>query len=308
MLATIALLAAAGTGAGATTEPESQQAPVEEVVVTAPEPRFVAPTTRDSIGRIWAPVLIDGKGPFRLVLDTGASRSALIPRVVERLGLPVTPNGARVRGVTGSAVVPTVQIRSLEFGELLVENVTLPVVADVFGGADGVLGGDGLHDMRVVIEFRRDRISIARSRKQAAPGDFSVVPFRYVRAQGLRTQVLVGPVPTLAIIDTGGQATVGNLALRKALARRRGEKDPFDDAVIGVTEDVQPATRVRVPSIVAGELIVRRAEIRFADLHIFEHWNLISRPALLIGMDVLGRLDTLILDYRREEMQVKTRP
>jgi hypothetical protein len=53
-------------------------------------------------------------------------------------------------------------------------------------------------------------------------------------------------------------------------------------------------------------MIVRRAEIRFADLHIFEHWHLTSQPALLIGMDVLGRLDTLILDYRREEMQVKT--
>ena len=189
-------------------------------------------------------------------------------------------DGARVRGVTGSAVVPTVQVRSLEFGELLVEDVTLPVVTDVFGGADGVLGGDGLRDKRIVIEFRRDRISIARSRKQRAPGDFSVVPFEYLRAHGVRAEVLVGPVRTLAIIDTGGQATVGNLALREALARHRGEKDPFDDVIIGVTEDVQPATRVRVPSIVAGELIVRRAEIRFADLHIFEHWNLTSQPAL----------------------------
>src|SRR5512134_1615089 len=108
--------------------PDGAVAPVEEVVVTAPEPRYVAPTTRDSIGRIWAPVLIDGHGPFRLVLDTGATRSALIPRVVQQLGLEARPNGARVRGVTGSAVVPTVKVRSLEFGELRVEDVTLPVV------------------------------------------------------------------------------------------------------------------------------------------------------------------------------------
>ncbi|MGH8223690.1 MAG: peptidase A2A, partial [Woeseiaceae bacterium] len=45
---------------------------LEELAVTAPEPRFVAPTRRDKIGRIWAPVLINGQGPFRLVLDTGA--------------------------------------------------------------------------------------------------------------------------------------------------------------------------------------------------------------------------------------------
>lgn len=281
-------------------------APIEEVLVTAPEPKYVAPTTRDRIGRIWAPVLIDGQGPFRLVLDTGATRSALVPRVVQQLGLQQKPNGARVRGVTGTAIVPTVKVRSLEFGDLRVDDVTLPVVNDVFGGADGVLGGDGLHDKRIVIEFRKDRIAITRSRRQPAPDGFSVVPLDHVRTRGLRARVMVGPVPVDAIIDTGGQVTVGNLALHEALARRRGELDPFDDAVIGVTEEVQPAMRVQIPSIVAGQLIVRRAEIRFGDLHIFEHWGLASKPALLIGMDVLGRLDTMIIDYRREEMQVRT--
>src|SRR5215469_16514992 len=49
---------------------------LEEVIVQTTEPRFVSPTNRDRIGRIWAPVLIDGKGPYRLVLDTGANRSA----------------------------------------------------------------------------------------------------------------------------------------------------------------------------------------------------------------------------------------
>jgi predicted aspartyl protease len=282
-------------------------APIEEVLVTAPEPKYVAPTTRDGIGRIWAPVLIDGQGPFRLVLDTGATRSALVPRVVQQLGLQPKAGGARVRGVTGTAVVPTVKVRSLEFGELRIDDVTLPVINDVFGGADGVLGGDGLRDKRIMIEFRRDRIAIARSRRQPPPDGFSVVPLDRASARGLSARVMVGPVPTLAIIDTGAQVTVGNLALHAALARRRGELDPFDDAVIGVTEDVQPAMRVNIPSIVAGGLIVRRAGIRFADLHILEHWDLTSQPALLIGMDVLGRLDTLIIDYRREELQVRTR-
>ena len=50
--------------------------------------------------------------------------------------------------------------------------------------------------------------------------------------------------------------TVGNLALREALARRRGAQDPYGDAIIGVTEDVQQAVRVRIPSIVAGDLLV----------------------------------------------------
>ena len=58
-------------------EPPAAGSPVEitEIIVQAPEARYVAPTRRDQIGRIWAPVYINDQGPFRLVLDTGASRS-----------------------------------------------------------------------------------------------------------------------------------------------------------------------------------------------------------------------------------------
>jgi predicted aspartyl protease len=277
---------------------------IEEVVVTAPEPRFVAPTTRDRIGRIWTPVLINGKGPYRLVLDTGASRSAVTQRVVDEVALPVKANAVKLRGVTGSAVVSAVKADTLAFGELLVENATMPIVADAFGGADGVLGGEGMKDKRILIEFLKDRISIARSSGAPAPPGFSVVPFTYALHRGMRVSVMVGSVRTTALIDTGAQSTVGNLALREALARRRGERDSYDDAIIGVTEDIQQATRVRIPNIVAGQMIVKNAEIMFSDLQIFDHWQLNSRPALIIGMDVLGVLDTLVIDYRRSELQL----
>jgi predicted aspartyl protease len=305
------LLLALVDSAHSATDPGSPSpaagAPLEEVVVTAPEPRWVAPTTRDQIGRIWAPVLINGKGPYRLVLDTGATRSAVIQRVVDEVGLPVRPNPVRLRGVTGSAIVAAVQAETLEFGELRIEGTTMPVVADAFGGADGVLGVEGMQDKRIVIEFLRDRISIARSHKSPAPAGFATVPFRHAYNKGLRVDALVGSIRTVAVIDTGAQVTVGNLALREALARRRGQRDPFYDAVIGVTEDIQDAARVRVPGIVVGGLIVRNSEVMFSDLHIFEHWHLASRPALIIGMDVLGTLDTLVIDYRRNELQLKLR-
>ena len=286
-------------------EPPPQR--VEEVVVSVPEPRYVAPTTRDRIGRIWAPVLINGKGPYRLVLDTGASRSAVIQRVVDDAGLPLRARPVRLRGVTGSAIVPAVLADTLEFGELVIEKATLPVVADVFGGADGVLGGDGMKNKRIHIEFLKDRISIVRSHGAAAPAGFSTVPFKYGVNRGLRIEVMVGPIRSTALIDSGAQVTVGNLALREALARRRGAQDPYGDAIIGVTEDVQQAVRGRIPSIVAGDLLVKNAEIMFSDLHIFEHWQLVSKPALIIGMDVLGALDTLVIDYRRNELQIKVR-
>ena len=66
---------------GATAEPAPTLPPpssapeqaITEIAVTAPEPRYVAPTLRDRLGRIWAPVYLNGKGPYRLVLDTGAT-------------------------------------------------------------------------------------------------------------------------------------------------------------------------------------------------------------------------------------------
>ena len=123
----------------------------------------------------------------------------------------------------------------------------------------------------------------------------------------MRVQVRVGTVKAIGLIDTGAQVTVGNLALREALARRRGQRDQYDDVVIGITEDIQTATLVRVPSITAGQMLVRNASVRFSDLHIFDHWKLASQPALLIGMDVLGKLDTLVIDYSLGELQLKTR-
>jgi predicted aspartyl protease len=309
----LVLLASAGMTVAAATPEErpavAQPSPalVEEVVVSAPEPRYVAPTTRDRIGRIWAPVLINGKGPYRLVLDTGASRSAVTRAVAEDLGVPIRRNAIRLRGATGSATVDAVRVETLEVGDLLIDGTTLPIVGDAFGGAQGVLGGEGLGDKRIVIEFRKDRISIRRSNRERAPAGYSVVPFRFGAHHGMRIEVTVGRLKAVGLIDTGAQVTVGNSALREALMRRRADDLAPTEDIVGVTEDVQQADTLRIPSIVAGELIVRHAPIKFSDLAIFEYWRLDREPALLIGMDVLGVLDTLVIDYRLRELQVRTR-
>src|SRR5262245_48388599 len=73
------------------------------------EPLFAVPTQRDRIGRILAPVMINGKGPFRLIIDTGANHSTVSPHILEKLGLVPAPENDRiVHGVTGSARVPSV--------------------------------------------------------------------------------------------------------------------------------------------------------------------------------------------------------
>ena len=280
--------------------------PLEGVDVTAPGPRYVAPTLRDRIGRIWMPVTIDGQGPLRLVLDTGASRSALTPTALAKLGLtPDLDRTVLLRGTTGSARVPTVKVSKVEIGDMLAERQTMVVVDDAFGGADGVLATTALRDRRIVVEFRRDRIEIARSRGQRAPVGFTTLPIKLLDRHVPWIQATVGGVPVRAVIDTGSQQTIGNLALRAALLERRKERDPRDEDVIGVTGDVQEGRSVAAPVIQFDRIAVRRARITFVDLHIFQRWRLYEEPAMLLGMDVLGVLDTLIIDYHRRELQIK---
>ncbi|MGD9599195.1 MAG: aspartyl protease family protein [Steroidobacteraceae bacterium] len=281
------------------------ESPTEEVIIAAPEPRYVAPTLRDRIGRVWAPVYVNGAGPLRLVLDTGASRSAITAEAAARLGLPV--EGAPtvlLRGMTGEAQVPLIDVESLEIGDLIVDPAKLLVVQDAFGGAEGVLAARGLEDRRILIEFRKDRIEIVRSRNQRAPAGFTVLRLRLIRGHVPSVEAVVGRIAVKAIIDTGAQLTTGNLALRDALLARR-RLDEKLDKLIGVTGDVQEGPTSRVPPIYLGNVQVSNAQITFVDLYIFRHWRLTDEPAIMLGMDVLGVLDTLILDYRRHEMQIR---
>src|SRR5690348_2159720 len=147
-----------GPAAPALNPDDDPNGPIAEVVIQAPEPRYVAPTRRDRIGRIWAPVYINNKGPFRLVLDTGSSHAAVNSAVAAALGIPLTDkNQVMLRGVTGSRIVPTITVDSFIIGDLQLRPARLPIVIDALGGADGVLGTDGMEDKRIYIDFRHDR-------------------------------------------------------------------------------------------------------------------------------------------------------
>lgn len=282
--------------------------PLDPVAVTADEPRFVAPTRRDRIGRIWAPVTINGQGPFRLVLDTGASHSALTAQVAKTLGISLdSGHTVLLRGATGTARVPMVPVESMEVGDLLMYPRRLPIVPDALGGAEGILGTDGLANKRIHIDFRRDRITIKRSRSEPAGEGFITIPVEFMRGRLLVIEARMGGVATKAIIDTGGQATLGNVALREALAERRRRMELEPDQVIGATLDVQDGDRAATPSLIMGGLRVTSGAMTFADFAIFEHWKMLDEPAMLVGMDVLGLLDVLVIDYRRRELHVKLR-
>jgi Aspartyl protease len=280
---------------------------ISEVIVEAPEPRFAAPTLRDRIGRIWAPVLINGRGPYRLVLDTGATHSAIVAQVASSLGIPLTTlSNIRVTGVTGTAMVPTVAVNRFEFGELSVDSPVLPVVADVFGGAEGVLGTEGLSDKRIRIDFAHDTVVISRSRGPLDGRGVATLPLRQLRDHLLAMDIRVANVRAKAIIDTGAQISIGNRALRDVLLRHGG-RDIRKAEIQGVTMDIAPGDTVRAPPIYVGPLIFNGVNITYGDMYIFDRWQLNGEPVLVLGMDVLGTVDLLVIDYRLHQLQMRLR-
>ncbi len=284
-------------------------APPPDATPLAPgEPLYAAPTTLDRIGRVMVPVNVEGQGPFRFIVDTGATRSALSPQLVARLGLPTDRSPpVRMQGVTGEAIVPTVRIRRLQAGSLLLQDQELPVVEPrVFAQADGILGVEGMAGNRLDIDFVADRVTVSRSRAQRAEPGFLVVPFYMRRGGLLLVDARIGRVPGRAIIDTGAERTLGNLELQRRLAALPGGDAAAGrpTQVYGATAEVQTGESRLAPVIRIGEASLDNLEITFADLHVFRYWKLEKMPALMIGMDLLGVVARLIVDYRRAEIHI----
>ena len=274
-----------------------------------PEALYAEPTRPDRTGRVMAKVEINGQGPFRLIVDTGANRSALAPAVAERLGLPQVVGGViEVHGVTGVEDLPAVEVESLRAGDLLLPSTVLPVLpGDIFGGADGFLGVAGLEQMRLAVDFVRDRVAIGPSNGRRAPPGYITVRGSLWQGGLLLVSGRVGAIPVKVIIDTGAERTMGNLMLRAEILKKSRRDDEFEATVHGATSDVDEGTYFNAPTISIGAARLSRLPVTFADLHVFELWGLAGEPALVVGMDVLGTLERFVVDYKRREFQMKAR-
>jgi predicted aspartyl protease len=273
-----------------------------------PEPLFAAPTRLDRIGRVMTNVMVNGKGPFRFVIDTGASRSTLAPHLARSLGLKHSVGrNVMLNGVTGAAEVPTVAVDSIAIGDLKFENQDLPVIfTSIMGNADGILGVAGFHDQRIDVDFKRDRVSVLTSTGRRP--HYSMVTARAHRNDNglMIVDVRVGRrIKAKAVIDTGAERTLGNLALQNAINKNRRRKREIVAAVVhGATPDIADGDVQQIKEATIGDMTLTNLEVIFADFHVFKLWGLDQQPALLVGMDKLGVLERLVIDYRRNEVSM----
>lgn len=261
----------------------------------------------DANSHLTVEVMINGKGPYHFVVDTGAERTVIADTVASALGL-IHSNTVTINGISNRITVPTVQVSSLSFGPFVRTDLSLPILPRRFLYADGYLGLDAINGTRVTFDFQNRAVHIEQPRAPINQIDPQGEVAR-VRAKGtdgrLRvTGCLVDSVPATAFIDTGAEVSVGNETLLYNLQRRNKRLATLGTMTLTgvtggeVTGDIIPVERIRLQGLAFtnGSLVI-------ADVPDFSMWKLRLRAALLIGMDYLRQFAAVTIDYRNKEIR-----
>ncbi|HWI85995.1 MAG TPA: aspartyl protease family protein, partial [Sphingomonas sp.] len=312
---------AGGLAVAAAWMPALAQAPESAPPPAPPEQLFIKPATIDNTlevvgetvaarqvnSRILIRVLIDGKGPFRFFVDSGADRSVIGEALAFRLGLPAGPN-VLLHSTSSAREIRTAKIDSLSVGGSVIRDIAAPALPERFLGADGMLGIDALTDQRLTIDFDAKSITVQDThRPEPAVGrDEVVITARRRKGQLILTQAYAG-TPVAAVIDTGTEITVGNDALRERLMRHRRRFPLIKTTLMSVTGDETPADLISVPEIRIGDLTLRDVTIAFADVPPFKLFGLDKEPAILLGTDILQSFRRVSLDFRRRKVRFTLR-
>lgn len=254
----------------------------------------------DIYKRMTGPVRVHGTGPYPFVVDTGANQSVVSAEIVAKLGLKAG-DPQPLNGVAGVQMTPTVTT-SLQFGGRGAHDATLSVLPAASIGGPGMLGLDQLDGARLTLDFAHQQVTIDEG--PALPGGGDAFRMRAQRRDGQLTLVdadLAG-IKVTAFLDSGAQDTIGNMALRE-LAITRYPLTPIQHVpIVSVTGQTIAAEFADLPALRIGGVTLPDWPVAFADLHIFRMWNLTGAPAILIGIDVLSRFETVCLDFRNDQV------
>jgi predicted aspartyl protease len=197
-------------------------------------------------GKPYVMVTINGRGPFRFVIDTGTGGDALVtPELAHDLALPSVgqatlsdPSGQ------GGKKVRILQIDSLKVAD--VEFTNIRAVEHSFfaeaGTAQGLLGFTLFRNFLLTLDFPARRVTLATG-GLAPDGEKTVLPFRLQAGVPVARLKVGGLEPVEAQLDSGG----GGLVLPERLAAR-------------LKYDVAPV------AFASGQSICTRFEIKAARL------------------------------------------
>jgi hypothetical protein len=257
--------------------------------------------------RLSVDVHVNGRGPYRFIVDSGADTSVVGVRVARSLQLPLgTP--VVLNGMTDRNIVDRVKVDALTVGTNTIDHLELPALREVDVGGDGMIGIDALVQQRLMLDFEKHLIKVedARVPERHEPGEI-VILARRTRGQLILAHVKAAGYDLDAIIDTGTEITIGNLALRDQLIRAGNRNKILTVSVVGVTGAAEKMDVARIGELQLGPVVLHDVPMAFADVPPFRMFGLSDQPALLLGTDILENFRRISLDFRARKVRFQLR-
>lgn len=249
----------------------------------------------DMYGRPTAKVMINGQGPFQFMVDTGSTTTVITNRLLERVG-STSVGVATVVGTTGSAEMPVARLDLVDCGVVTKEKLRVAVLPESsLAAGDGILGADMFAGRRLVFNIRQKQVRVEPTRRTTRRA-YSNMRVR----NGLLAEIdgKVGNVSARLMLDTGAQNCIANMTLSEALQKHHPRLQRVDNVrVYGVTGHKVVGQFIAMPRVNLKAFHVDDAGCVAADASIFSVWNLNREPAMIVGVNLLSRLDSFSIDY-----------
>jgi tetratricopeptide (TPR) repeat protein len=251
---------------------------------------------------LFAEVTINGQGPFRFLVDTGATQSVLTQRVATKLGLrKIATNIMFGVGGDGKVDSPIYRADSLKIGDVTVKNIPLgtldnPLLDLVL---DGILGPTLLADFIITLDYPRNQIELTRK----APEGGTVVPVWFFGGLLMVPAEVNGKHKGNFLIDSGADSTLLAYTMANALGINKDTPGAAVDLPIGGIGGIDDGV-LMVPSVTLKTPFETKRYDRVMAIELKSMSSLIQTELSgVIGYDTLKNY-RVTLDYQRAEIRL----
>jgi predicted aspartyl protease len=256
-----------------------------------------APLSPAGDGHLTVPTMVNGKGPFPFILDTGAEMSAVYQWFTEKARLPKKPGPPdKVSGMTGSSYLSAYMIDTLRMDGHVAKGINadlLPNRRDK-GRQAGVLGNDFLADAIAVFDFPCKHIEIhprpaGMAQMAAIVGDQSapITATRIPDTELVSVPVSINGAASIALFDTGNRETKINSSFARA-AGLDPDSSAFQAAapILGATLVSMTPRTGSIGAVKVGAVSLGNVHAQVIDMPVMK--SLFGdRPAMVLGADLM---------------------
>lgn len=267
--------------------------------------------------RMATPVMINGEGPFELLLDTGSSQTILFARAAQRLALkPIIGAHILIHSIADSVSSPPYSLSDLAFGNEHIAGLTIAVLPDpddTGKGPDGVLGIDVLERYAIVLSHPDGRMKLY-PRAGGTPEPYNKWRFTALTPMKLKdlpinlwfVDARYGDYQAQTLFDLGTGITIMTWDLARQLIRRPYMPSKTDDEVRDALGKGVPAFRIEDLSIQVARRVWRGEIALVADAPVFQYLDFGGRPAGIIGAGLL-KDNSFAIDFQNQRLYVASR-